>query len=184
MTTASWVKIHGYISMFFLPMAFIYAVTGALIIVNERGNLAKEQHVLPLNQASFEDLAAQKQLISEFLRTRGEKDLPAGELKFSRGEIYWGQPSSINLSLKKGEKEGEAILDLRKPDFLFSLVILHRARGGRLFDYFGFAFAVAMIIMYISGIFIFWKIRSKRTALSLTFLGGTLATVIVIYLSL
>lgn len=184
MTTATWVKIHGYIAMFFLPLAFIYSVTGALIILNERGELSKEQHVLQLENHSLEDVPAQKKLISSFLHSRGETKLPVGEPKFARGEIFWGQPSSINLSLKSSDKPGEAILDLRKPDLLFALVILHRARGGRLFDYFGFAFALAMIFMYVSGIFIFWKIKSKRTALSLTFLGGTLITGLVIYLSL
>lgn len=184
MTTATWVKIHGYVSIFFLPLAFIYAVTGALIIVDQRGALTKEKHVLQLENPSFEDLSAQKKLISDFLLQRGESSLPVGEPKLVRGEIYWGQPSSINLNFSHGEKPGEAVLDLRKPDLLFSLVILHRARGGRVFDYFGFAFALAMIAMYVSGIFIFWKIKAKRKALSFTFLGGTLITVLVIWLSL
>ncbi|MDN5280099.1 MAG: hypothetical protein PWR01_4064 [Clostridiales bacterium] len=184
MTTASWVKIHGYISIFFLPLALIYAITGALIIVGERGNLAKEEHVIKLDHQLLSDLNAQKNAISDFFSQKGETKLPTGEPKLIRGELYWGLPSSVNVSLKKGNEPNEAILQIRKPDLLFSLVILHRARGGRLFDYLGFVFALAMIFMYLSGIVIFWKIKSKRIALSLTFAGGTVVTVIVFFLSL
>lgn len=184
MTTATWVKIHGYISMFFLPLAFIYAVTGGLIILGERGDLAREKHIITLENPDLSDVAAQKAVIAKFLLGRGEKNLPVGEPKFSRNEIYWGIPSSINVSLSNGENQGEGVLDVRKPDLLFSLVILHRARGGKIFDYFGLVFAFAMLIMYVSGIFIFWKIKSKRIWLSATFLIGTLATALAIYLSL
>ncbi|MFZ5950154.1 MAG: PepSY domain-containing protein [Candidatus Rifleibacteriota bacterium] len=184
MNTATWVKIHGYISIFFLPLALIYAVTGALIIVNERGNLAKEKHEISLSNPSLEDVQAQKNEISKFLQQHGENEVPAGEPKFFRDELSWGLPSGLNLSLTQSERPDRGILEIRRPDLLFSLVILHRARGGRLFDYFGFAFAVSLVFMYVSGIFIFWKIKAKRIALSLTFLAGTLVTIVVIYLSL
>jgi hypothetical protein len=93
-------------------------------------------------------------------------------------------PAGINVSIAKGDVDGEATLHLRKPDWIFSLVMLHKAKGGQVFDYLGFAFGIAMIIMYVSGIFIFWKIKAKRKALLLTLCGGMLVTIIAIYVSL
>lgn len=183
MNTANWVKLHGYVSMFFLPLALIYAITGALIIVGERGNLAKEKHVVTLENQSLEEIEAQKKLIGNFLSSLGEKKLPSGEPRFARGELSWGVPSGLNLSLSKGENPGEAVLEIRRPDLLFSLVILHRARGGRVFDYLGFAFAVAMMMMYLSGIFIFWKIKNKRIWLTLTFAVGVFVTLLAVFFS-
>lgn len=184
MNTAAWVKIHGYISMFFLPLALFYAITGSFVIFGNWGELSKEKHPINLDHQLLQDVNAQKAVVVEFLQKTGEKNLPVGEPKLIRNEFFWGQPSSINLNIEKGEKDGEATLHLRRPDLLFSMIILHKAKGGRLFDYLGFSFALAMIIMYLSGVFIFWKIKSKRTALSLTFLAGTVVTLAVIYLSL
>lgn len=183
MKTATWVKLHGYISMFFLPMALIYAVTGAFIIAGERGELKRTDIVIDAKSEVFENIETQKELVINELRKRGE-NLPAGEPRLWRKEFYWGRSSSINLSLKKAKQPGKAELQIRKPDLLFSTIILHRARGGRLFDYLGFAFAIAMIFFYVSGIFIFWKIKPKRFALSLTLVIGTIVTVAFFVLSL
>lgn len=184
MNTASWVKIHGYISMFFLPLALLYAITGSFVIFGNWGELKKEKHSIPFDQELFKDVDAQKSAVVKFLQDSGENKLPVGDPKLIRGDFYWGQPSSLNVSLSKGSEAGKATLQVRKPNLLFSLIILHKAKGGRLFDYFGFSFALAMIFMYLSGIAIFWKIKSKRAALSLTLLAGTVLTIVVTYLSL
>ncbi len=184
MHTAKWVKLHGYISMFFFPLALIYAITGALVIFGEYGNLAKEQHSINIAPENLSSIEFQQKLATDFLQSVGEEQLPQGKPRIVRGSFYWGRPSSINLSIVKSNKPGEAILHIRRPDLLFSLIILHKAKGGRLFDYFGFVFALAMIFMYVSGIFIFWKIKSKRLNLSITFAGGLLLTIILIYFSL
>ncbi|GAB4285301.1 MAG: hypothetical protein Kow0029_32110 [Candidatus Rifleibacteriota bacterium] len=183
MNTATWVKIHGYVSMFFFPLALIYAITGALVIFNQYGTLNKEKHQIQIDHELLSNVNVQKILVSDFLAKAGEK-LPVGEPRLSRGEFYWGRPSSLNVSIEKGSEDGTAILHVRKPDLLFSLVMLHKAKGGRLFDYFGFIFAISMIFMYVSGIFIFWRIKSKRYALSMTFFAGSVITLLVIYLSL
>jgi hypothetical protein len=183
MKTATWVKLHGYISMFFLPMALIYAITGAFIIAGERGEFTKTELVIEAEPEVFDSIDSQKELVVTELTKRGEK-LPAGNPKIWRKELYWGRSSSINVSLKKAKEPGKAKLQIRKPDLLFATIILHRARGGRLFDYLGFAFAIAMIFFYISGIFIFWKIKPKRFALSLTLVAGTVVTIVFFVLSL
>ncbi|MGM0601069.1 MAG: PepSY domain-containing protein [Candidatus Rifleibacteriota bacterium] len=183
MKTATWVKLHGYISMFFLPMALIYAVTGAFVIVGERGELKRTEFVIEAEPEIFASIDSQKERVVQELKKRGE-NLPAGKPRLWRKEFYWGRSSSINVSLKKAKQPGKAELQIRKPDLLFASVILHRARGGRLFDYLGFAFAIAMIFFYVSGIFIFWKIKPKRVALSLTLVAGTVVTIVFFVLSL
>jgi hypothetical protein len=49
---------------------------------------------------------------------------------------------------------------------------------------FGIAFGVALLLIYVSGIFLFWASPKMRMKLTLCFAGGLVITVLVILASL
>ncbi len=182
MKPASWMKIHAYISMFFLPLALIYSITGAMILLGNRGERVTQKIEINSPTKWKSDIDFQKKFVEDYLKSQN-LTLPAGEPRIFRGKFFWGFPTSNMIAIEE-QSENPIKIELMKPNWAYRLIMLHKGKGGRWFDYFGIAFAISMILIYLSGIVIFWKIKDKRKTMTIWLVLGSIATAILVSISL
>lgn len=144
----TWLSIHSYVSMLFLPLALTYAITGGLSALG----LSNEHGARPGPPLRVSGSAGTRQPGME--RTEGE----AGG-RFQSGEP---KPGSTNQGLYS------------------KLVLLHKAKGSPAFVILAISFAVAMLLIYLSGIWMCWQNRNIRKRMLVAAALGLIVTVAVV----
>src|SRR4030042_1186827 len=89
LTAKFWMTIHLYISVFFLPVAMIYAVTGGSEIFGYHGSSHEQTIEVPLDEPIADDIDAQKSFVAEQLE-RNNLPAPRGRPQVIRGQFVWG----------------------------------------------------------------------------------------------
>ena len=181
LTSKFWMKIHLYVSIFFLPVAMIYAVTGGTEICGYHGSSRELTLEVPLIEPLQDDIDSQQSFVAEQLVKNG-LPIPRGNPQIRRGQFVWGRPTGRNVILMT-QSSYIARIRVEMPDFYNQLANLHEARGGIAFNTLGVVFAIAMIVIYISGILICWKAVKLRRAIVISFLIGLAATAVAIFFS-
>jgi len=169
------IQIHGYIAVFFLPLALLYAVTGALYITGETGGVVRTkatitlvsipdsaQELLPLIEPTLVENNWRVPPLSDYVR-----EFPDGYMWSSLGE-------SIRVTLPAGDSKdkSEIIIFHGKNTWYKQLVEIHKDHAGFYFSILGLAFGVGMLIMTISGgIMMLQSPVHKRIALTLVTAG-------------
>lgn len=184
-------KIHVYIGMFFLPMAFIFAITGIAYIFGIREDFgAKKQYFeIPVQDFSLDHA---RTAILDFLQFN-ELPIPRDtSIRRFRGENMIMGTASYSILIKK--ISGELIPRLEDKDQFFlgveliqrSLlgqgILLHKAKVGIVFVVFSVIFGFVLIFSYLSGIVILAR-KYKKSAW-LAFIIGFIVTLVCAVLSL
>ncbi|GAB1270177.1 hypothetical protein NBRC116493_34310 [Aurantivibrio infirmus] len=172
------IQIHGYIAVFFLPLALLYAITGAFYILGETGGVVRTdaslessnipttaKEIIPLIEATLNENNWRVPSADEYVR-----ELQDGYLWSSLGE-------SVRVTITEGSST--IALNHTKNTWYKQLVEIHKDHAGKYFSLLGFAFGVGMIIMTISGaIMMLQSPTHKRIAITLVSAGTviTLAT--------
>lgn len=182
-TSRFWMTIHLYVSIFFLPVAMIYAVTGGLEIFGYHGSSSEQTIEIPLDEPLADDIYVQEAFVTEQLR-KNNMPVPRGRPQTMRGQFVWGRPTGRNVMLRIVRDRNVAQLRVEVPGFYNRLALLHEARGGVIFNALAVGFAAAMILIYISGIMICWKAAKLRRAIVLSLISGLLVTAIAIFASM
>lgn len=180
------IQIHGYIAVFFLPLALLYAVTGTLYITGETGGVVHtdttvilanipdtHQELLPLIEPTLIENNWQVPSLSDYAR-----EFPDG-YRWS----YLGESIRVTFPLNElgeiAEGQNEITIFRGKNTWYKQLVEIHKDHAGFYFSILGFAFGIGMLIMTISGgIMMLQSPVHKRIALILVTAGTfvTLAT--------
>lgn len=176
-------KIHIYVSIFFLPAAFIYALTGALYIfgiTDKSGTITNNYKIetkKPLKENEMADF-----MINYF--KENNITLPSKlEPKHSRGSITIGG-ISYSASIRQAKDNLSYEITTAKRSFYGCLVLLHKSKGEYFFDILAIAFSIALVVLYFSGFFVTSFCFKRRKEAFLTFGLGLLVTCILIYLSI
>ncbi|MDA3967679.1 MULTISPECIES: hypothetical protein [Helicobacter] len=177
----SWMKIHLYVSLFFIPMALIYAITGVGYIFDYRQNAGAEINKVAINS----EINAEK--IQEImLNTLKENNLaiPSNtEVRFAKGAHSMGNLKYQVVLLKNKDNEGYTLQTIDRN--LYGVVLLlHKAAGKYYFDILAIAFSVALVLLYISGLFITAFCKKDRKGSMIAVLLGFLVTALAIYFSI
>lgn len=169
----TWMKIHLYLSIFLLPVALIYAVTGAGYIFGFKDDAGAKIIELKINEQVNENNV--KDIMLKIIKENNLK-LPSNtEIKnvknsFVMGSIY----RSFSLSKDKFKYTQRSIYGV--------LVLLHKSKAGVFFNILSVIFSITLFALYISGIFLVFK-REKKKILAILGLG-CLTTLILAYLSI
>ena len=166
-----------------MPVAMIFAVTGGLEIFGFHGSSREQTIEVPLAQPLLEDIDAQQSFVAEQLK-KNNLPIPRGRPQTIRGQFIWGRPTGRNVIMRITQARNTAQIRIEVPDLYNRLALLHEARGGAAFNYLAVGFAIAMIVIYISGIMICWKAVKMRRAILLSFFVGLFVTTIVIFISM
>lgn len=154
MGARTWCEIHSYVSMFFLPAAVIFAITGCISAVVEHGGPGGRGPQVRAGQA-----------------------VPGGHARMGQEEPGDGSEQSPGVH---GEHRETAIGE--RSGLLSKLTMLHKAKAGVASKVLAVCFGAAMLAIYLSGIWICWCNKERRKRMLVTGLIGLVMTVVVIIL--
>ena len=185
----NWMQIHTYLSLFFLPAAFIYVLTGVLYIFDIRQNSGADRYEFKLD--SMPQKGDEAKVILDTLK---ENNLPPPKdttLKMMRGNPTIG---NIKYSATLGkDKSGNAYVYVIDRGLYGVLVMMHKSAGTKhnmlgfkltFFDVIAIAFSISMIIFYLSGLIVTSFCEKNRKTAIAYFGAGLAITAIAIYFSI
>lgn len=148
-------SLHLVLSLFFLPMVMIYAVTGLLYLAGADDRFTSEVAVYELNgsdHAPYADSCRE-------LERRGVS-LPEGKVRPFKGNHVLGSMTAIHvLFLKKGETLRAEVV---QPGIYPKLLLAHKGKAGWLFTALGCGAALSLVVLYVTGILLMWRNCRKR----------------------
>jgi|GEM_PF-5898886 len=177
-------RIHGYLSIFFLPFALIYMVSGVLYLWADLDTFEKEKITLyGLEPESPRELREVEALLRSELDERGYK-IPREGIYLSddeADEFKWRSGRSYRVEYRPSSStEGKAYIRIYESTLYGRLLNFHKGEGGAIFDFLGTAFACLLLVSYLSGLFLALKLDSMRRGTWVSMILG--ATVVVVVL--
>lgn len=169
------IKVHGYIAVFFLPIAILYAVTGTFYIIGKSGSATNVSLEFQTKGGWPKTVDIAHALVNERLRDNGlpaaAENLAATGRAASDTEYYW-RALTHSVALTKTGNE-TAKLQVQENSLYRQLVEIHKDHAGIFFTVIGFAFGIAMSILILSGSFMMFKSRLHRKAATWLLSSGT-----------
>lgn len=170
--------IHIYISLFFLPLALFYAVSGVLFLCGFNQDSGAEKKSFYIDSPFVaEKIPAE---VKEFLEKNNLKLPSSFEGKSARGGgVMFGSPSYSVVAKQKGDGISVETTDR---SVIGLAMLLHKGKAKWYFDLLAYGFALALVALYISGLIIanLNKIKGKAWA---TVGAGVLAMIVLGFLS-
>lgn len=183
-----WMKIHLYLSLFFLPVAFIYALTGALYIFEIRQNSGAKTWNFKLD--SMPQKGKEAEVIIQTLLD-ANLSLPSDtQVRNLRGNVMMGNVK-YSATITKDQK-GEVTLRVVDRHPYGVLLMMHKSQGNKFalgtykftfFDFLAIGFACSLMLFYFSGLVITSFCKKNRRGALYTFLAGLVITSLAVYFS-
>jgi hypothetical protein len=162
------IKVHAILACFFMPMALIYFLSGALYSLDIKGGVDKKVYTLVLDRPFAPNLEQLSATVTAAMELR-DLSLPSGNPTIARKkqsyEFRWGdlqrlvvvQPTADPLQVE---------LTYRQRSPLTQLMRIHRAEAGSLTRIFSVSMAISLILILASGVFLALGMpKLRRTAL-------------------
>lgn len=170
-------KVHGYLSIFFLILMLMYALTGILYLFDIKGSQSSRSISFQLDYWPESETEALT-FMPEILEKIGEKKLPR-QYSERKGHKWYDLKKSILLT--QGDKHNSVLVTVSHSDFMRQMLMIHKGYGGPLFTLLGIALGIYVMLMLISGVWLSIKTKPMLRG-SFISAGMGLVTVIVIYL--
>lgn len=153
MNRSQLMKIHALLAAFILPVAVMFAITGAFYTWGIKGSYNNESYEIKLDAPLLADSNSLLNLVMAELQSRNISE-PEGKSKLksfgSHFRLEW-TGSSKDVILEPGENKQVAILTIKHTTWYRNLVQLHKAKGGTAFKVYAVIFAIALGLLLISG---------------------------------
>lgn len=177
MTYRTCVKIHGYMAVFFLPLAVLYALTGAAYIAGHAGAAPQTVFSVTLAAGWPDDLVDARTFVDDAL---SDKSLPvtddAADARRLNGGTYSWRSLPHNVTLTRIDEAG-AQITFQEHGLFRRLVEIHKNHAGPVFSVLGFAFGLAMLGLVLSGSIMMFRSRLyRRTATIMVACGAAVST--------
>lgn len=175
-------QIHIYVSLFFLPCAVLFALTGIVYILgaDQDTGLKVENYKLVKNiEAGKEKDALIQYLQENNLKIPSNTEVIKGK---DKGVTIGGTHYSANIA---PIAQNEYAITLKTRSLLGDMIMLHKDKGAWYFSVLSIAFGIALFLLYISGLIITLFASKKDRQKQLATLGaGIIITILLAYLSL
>ncbi len=175
-------QIHIYVSLFFLPCAVLFALTGIVYILgaDQDTGLKVENYKLVKNiEAGKEKDALIQYLQENNLKIPSNTEVIKGK---DKGVTIGGAHYSANIA---PIAQNEYAITLKTRSLLGDMIMLHKDKGAWYFSVLSIAFGIALFLLYISGLIITLFASKKDRQKQLATLGaGIIITILLAYLSL
>ncbi|MBZ7943867.1 hypothetical protein H2269_04590 [Campylobacter sp. RM13744] len=175
-------QIHIYLSLFFLPCALIFAISGIAYILGFNQNVGLEVQTYKLNQ--YIQKGKEKEALIEYL-IENKLKLPSNiePIKSKNKGITIG---TVHYSANIAPiNENEYLITLNTRSLLGDMIMLHKDKGLWYFSILSIGFGVTLFLLYISGLIITFFANKKDRKRQLFVLSlGFLITFILAYMSL
>jgi hypothetical protein len=162
------IKLHAFLACFFIPMATLYFISGALYSFDIKGHIDKQVYNLALDRPFSPDLALLSGLAEKELERR-DLPQPNGDptIKEKKGsyEYRWGDLKHLVVIHPAADPlQVEMIYRTRNP--LAQVMRVHRAEAGSLVRMLSLGMAVSLLVILASGVFLAVGIpKLRRNAL-------------------
>ncbi|MFH5364279.1 hypothetical protein [Campylobacter jejuni] len=172
-------QVHIYLSLFFLPCALLFALTGIAYIfgINQ---LKVEQYQL----SKVIESGKEREALIEYLKTNGLK-VPSNTniiKSKDKGITIGGTHYSANITQNS---TNEYNITLKTRSLLGDMIMLHKDKGAWYFSVLSVGFGITLFMLYISGLMITLFANKKDRSKQFAVLGvGVVVTLLLAYLSL
>ncbi|MBZ7966052.1 hypothetical protein [Campylobacter molothri] len=175
-------QIHIYLSLFFLPCALIFAISGITYILGFNQNVGLKVQTYKLNQ--YIQKGKEREALIEYL-IENKLKLPSNieRIKSKNKGITIG---TVHYSANIAPiNENEYLITLNTRSLLGDMIMLHKDKGLWYFSILSIGFGVTLFLLYISGLIITFFANKKDRKRQLFVLSlGFLITLILAYMSL
>lgn len=163
-------SLHLVLSLFFLPMIMVYAMTGLLYLGGVDQHFTSRVVVYELDasdQPPYADSCRE-------LERRGVV-LPEGKVKPFKGNHILGPMTNTHVMfLRKGSSLRAEVVD---PGVYPNLMLVHKGKAGWWFTVLGYGGALSLAALYVTGILLVWRNRRKRKLMLVSVALGAAAVV-------
>ncbi|MDE5602475.1 MAG: PepSY domain-containing protein, partial [Helicobacter sp.] len=144
-------NIHIYLSLFFLPVALMYALTGALYIFGFNQDSGASKSVYTLNVSIPQGQEIQTML--EYLKTNNIPLPKESKPKLDKKGYLTIGSAHYFAGIKKLGEETYSITTT-KHSFVGDIMILHKGKGQWYFNILAIGFSITIALLYLSGLII------------------------------
>ncbi|WP_273211925.1 hypothetical protein [Helicobacter rodentium] len=145
-------NIHIYLSLFFLPIALMYAITGILYIsgFNQDSGATKQTYTL----VKEIEKGQESQVLIDYLKENRLKVPSNLEAKMDRksGALQMGGVH-YSVSIKQNADSTWSITTLER-SLIGDMIMLHKAKAKWYFDVLAIGFGITLVLLYLSGLMI------------------------------
>ncbi|PAF53633.1 hypothetical protein BKH42_04755 [Helicobacter sp. 13S00482-2] len=172
-------EFHLYVSVFLLPMALLFAITGIVYIsgINQDFGALKQKWVVA------EGISQDRQF-DYLINFMQKENIPFPEdikPKKYRGSLMIG---SAKYSITINSQGDNTTIESIKRSFIGNMIMLHKAKGKWYFDILSIAFGVSLVLFYISGVIMTAFCKKNRREVIISFVLGFFIAVLLGYISL
>jgi len=166
--------VHLLLAAFFLPIALMFAATGALYTVSIKGNYLETSRTLELSAPLTAELSALTKVTEEALAAEGLA-VPSGAASVKKAgtgyELEWTGVDR-DVLLKPTADPLKATLVIKDTTAWRHLVQLHKAKGSEVAKGISVLWALGLIVILCSGLLMAWNVPVyRRKALGAGALG-------------
>lgn len=171
-------NIHIYLSLFFLPLALMYAVSGILYIagINQDFGATKQTYILEQNIEKGQEAKALVQYLKD-----NHLNVPTNlEPKINKrsGELEIGGVHYF-VSIKQSA-DSSWIITTFKRSLIGDMIMLHKSKAKWYFDVLAIGFGLTLILLYVSGLMItLFNIKKNRKSQIVTIFIGVIVSIVV-----
>jgi len=173
------VSIHLYLAAFLTPILLMIAISGGLYLLGFKGNL-ESNVIYEGDLAGFEfNSDDRKSVVDKFLK-ENNINLDYEYIKGGKNSFFTRPTSKTYLSF---ERKGNSLkVTQRKPDFIKSIVELHKGHGPLLFKTLQKITAVGLILVLLTGFYLGLTSPSlKNKTLAISGAGGLIFILLAIF---
>lgn len=181
LTKKSWMKIHTTLSIFFLPIALLYVITGVGYIFGYKDSAWAS--IYEFNLANMPEKGTEKEFMLNFLKDKDIKIPKNTNIKTIKGSITMGN-IKYNVSIAENKKDGGAKLTVMNRSIYGVMVLMHKSKGAYYFDILAICFSMSLILFYLSGLIMTSFCKAHRKNALIYFIAGVFSTIIAIYFSI
>ncbi len=180
MNYKKWMTWHNISSAFFLPLAMIFIITGALYMLDIRGETVRETVEF---SGSTELLSDPPRLIEQLKKELPAEHLPLldKQMENRRGSLVWGRFSSKHLTVSADREGNGLIVSVNRPSLFQTLMLAHMGKVDQLFVWFSVLFAAVLIFSYLSGVVLAFRCFRRMTIYTIA--AGLVVTAIILWIS-
>ena len=157
-------KMHVLLASFILPVAIMFAITGALYTWGIKGNYDTTTHELHLKKPVQAELAELVALAKKELKKQ-DIEAPSGKAKIKKigtsFRLEW-TGSNMDIILEPTSQPLVAKLEIKHTRWHRQFVQLHKAKGGTPFKVYAAVFAGALLLLLLSGFIMAWQLPKLR----------------------
>jgi hypothetical protein len=143
------VTIHLALAAFFSPILIVVGISGGLYLIGEKGQIDKQEiYRGDLSGYDFSNKDRENQ-IRQFIQLKGIEH----EFEYAKGGTRFAmtRPTSKPYLFFQLDKE-ELVVSKRTPNFIASIIELHKGHGPTMFKTFQKFMAVGLLIILLSGL--------------------------------